>query len=220
MILEADNIELSFENRKILRGIYIKAEIGKVTGILGRNGCGKTSLLRIIFGNLAPKYKSIRKDGKHQKQNLYRSNEISYLPQHQLLPNTIKLASAFKLYGVQWVEFLTLFDAFEGYANAYPNALSTGELRIVETYLILSSDKKIILLDEPFSFIAPIYIEKFKTLIQKKKKDSVIIATDHFYHDILEVSDCIYFLQNGYSKEIRTKQDLEEAGYINPDQGR
>lgn len=217
MILEIDNLELSFDHKKILRGIYIKAEKGKVTGILGRNGCGKTSLLRIIFGNLNPKYKSVRKDGKHQKKNLYRSHDIAYLPQHQLLPTTIKLKSVFLFFDANWAEFSTLFDAFKNYTNIYPNALSSGELRIVETYLILSSNKKIILLDEPFSYIAPIYIEKFKALIQEKKKNSVIIITDHFYRDILEISDCIYFLKNGYSKEIRSKQDLKEEGYINLD---
>ena len=217
MILEADNIELSFDRKTILRGIYVRAETGKITGILGRNGCGKTSLLRIIFGSLTPKYKSIRKDGKHQKRNLYLGRDIAYLPQHQLLPNSLKLGSVFQLFGANWTEFLNLFDAFKGYVSAHPNALSSGELRIVETYLILTSNKKIILLDEPFSFIAPVYIEKFKTIIHKKKKDSVIIVTDHFYRDILEISDCIYFLKNGYSKEIRTKKDLEEEGYINLD---
>ena len=49
MILEIDNIELSFKNKRILNGIYLKAETGKITGILGSNGSGKTSLLNIMF---------------------------------------------------------------------------------------------------------------------------------------------------------------------------
>ena len=59
MIFEIDNVELYFKNKRILNGIYLKAETGKVTAILGRNGCGKSSLLDIAFGTLKSKYKWI-----------------------------------------------------------------------------------------------------------------------------------------------------------------
>lgn len=215
MILEADNIELSFDQKKILYGVYVKAETGKITGILGRNGCGKTCLLRIIYGDLNSKYKNIRKNGIHQKGSLFRTNSIAYLPQHQLLPKTIKLAKAFRLFNVNWNHFVSLFDTFKKYKNTSTNEISSGELRIVETYLILQSGKEILLLDEPFSFIAPLYIEKIKLLIDEIKKDTAIIITDHFYRDILEISDSIYFLKQGYSKIIKSKEDLENEGYLN-----
>lgn len=215
MIIEIDSIELSYDQKKILYGIYIKAETGKVTGILGRNGCGKTSLLRILFGDLKPKYKNIRVDGKHLKTKLFKTNLIAYLPQHQLLPKGIKLKNAFHLFNVDWSDFVTLFDSFKIYKKSKSNQLSSGELRVIETYLVLNSGKKIILLDEPFSFIAPLYIEKFKVMLLEKKKESTIIVTDHFYQDIREVSDTIYFLKNGSSKFINSKEELEAEGYLN-----
>ncbi len=70
MIFELDNVELYFKNKRILNGIYLKAETGKVTAILGRNGCGKSSLLNIAFGNLKPKYMLIRVDNKPLKTTL------------------------------------------------------------------------------------------------------------------------------------------------------
>ncbi|PHQ60490.1 MAG: ABC transporter ATP-binding protein [Maribacter sp.] len=217
MILETDNIELYFDGKKILYGVYLKAETGKVTGILGRNGCGKTCLLRIIYGSLTPKYKNIRKNGVYQKRKLFQTNSIAYLPQHQLLPNSLKLFKAFKVFEVDWNMFVNTFDNFKIHRQSKANLLSSGELRVVETYLVLHSKKEIILLDEPFSFIAPLYIEKFKALIKEKKKESAIIITDHFYRDILDVSDTIYFLKNGHSKIIKSKADLENEGYINLD---
>lgn len=215
MKVEIDNVELSFGNRRILYGIYLKVETGKVTGILGRNGCGKTSILHILFGSLNPKYKNIRINGTHQKKRLYGTGFIGYLPQHRLLPENLKLCHAFTLFDSKWKTFTAVFPSFEIYKNAKVDALSSGELRMVETYLILSSGKKIILLDEPFSFIAPIYVEKIKDLIHLKKKESAIIITDHFYREILDVSDTIYFLKDGYSKRIRHKKDLEDEGYLN-----
>ena len=215
MILEADNIVLSFGDKKILSGIYLKAETGKVTGILGRNGCGKTSLLRIIFGDLNSKYKNIRINTKYQKRNLYKTNLISYLPQHQILPQNIKLSKAFRLFNVDWSSFVEQFESFRIYKNFKTDKLSSGELRVVETYLILNSGKPIIFLDEPFSFIAPLYIEKFKRIIEQKKKQAAIVITDHFYRDILDISDSVYFLKNGHSKLIKSKEDLEREGYVN-----
>lgn len=215
MILEADNIELSFDNKKILHGVYLKAETGKITSILGRNGCGKTCLLRIIFGDLNAKYKNVRINSIYQKKELYKKNSIAYLPQHQLLPKKIKLSKAFASFNIKWDDFIEVFEAFTKYKDAKVDMLSSGELRVIETYLILCSKKDIILLDEPFSFIAPIYIEKIKLLIEERKKQSAILITDHFYKDILDISDSIYFLKNGYSKIIKTKEDLENEGYLN-----
>lgn len=214
MILEVDNVALSFADKKILYGIYLKAETGKITGILGRNGSGKTSLLRIIFGDLNPKYKNIRLNGNYQKNKLFSTNSIAYLPQHQLLPNNITLLTAFKLFNLNWNSFIIIFDAFKAYKKTNTSQLSSGELRIVETYLILNSKKKIILLDEPFSFIAPIYIERIKNLIATKKNESILIITDHFYNEIIEISDAIYFLKNGCSKLIHSTKDLENQGYL------
>lgn len=215
MILEADSIELSFDDKKILYGVYLKAEKGKITGVLGRNGSGKTCLLRIIFGDLMPKYKSIRLNGKHFQKPIFNTNKIPYLPQHKLLPNSISLKKAFNLFSQNWIDFIAHFESFNGYKNSKCSELSSGELRVVETYLILNSEKEIIMLDEPFSFIAPLYVEKFKTLIQEKKHKSAIVVTDHFYREILEISDSIYFLKDGYSKLINSKEDLEDEGYLN-----
>ncbi len=214
MILEADNISLSFGQKRILSGIYLKAETNKVTGILGRNGSGKTSLMRIIFGDLNPKYKNVRINGKYQKKALFKTNTVGYLPQHQMLPNSITIFYAFTLFQVSWNAFVAIFPSFETYKKTRFQHLSSGEQRIIETYLIVASDKKIIMLDEPFSFIAPLYVHKIKTIIQEQKKDKVILITDHYYQDILDISEVVYLLKEGYSKRIRTKSELEYEGYL------
>ncbi|MGJ8658660.1 MAG: ATP-binding cassette domain-containing protein [Cellulophaga fucicola] len=214
MIVEIDNVELFFGQKIILSAIYLKGETGSVTGILGKNGCGKTSLLKILFGNLSPKNKNIRIDGKHQKKTLFSASLIAYLPQHQLIPKNLTTSRIFNLFKVSWIDFIAEFDTFSLYEKTKINKLSSGEIRVIETYLILKSRKKIILLDEPFSFISPIHIEKIKNIINTQKKESVIIITDHYYNDILEISDTLFFLKNGYSKPINSKEDLKKEGYI------
>ncbi|WP_456376025.1 ATP-binding cassette domain-containing protein, partial [Lutibacter sp.] len=95
-ILEIDSVEMWFGENQILSGVYLKAEKGIVTGILGGNGCGKTTLLRIIFGELNPKMKSLRVNGKTISYPFLKTNNIKFLPQFHFLPKSMKVKTAFK----------------------------------------------------------------------------------------------------------------------------
>ena len=138
MKFEIDNVELYFKNKRILNGIYLRAETGTVTGILGSNGCGKSCLLDIIFGNITPKYKLIRIDDTPILKSLYATGRVKYLPQYDLAPNNFKLKSVFKNYEVSWSEFSERFPDFAKYNNYKTKQLSGGERRLVELYITLN----------------------------------------------------------------------------------
>ena len=217
MIFEIDNVELYFSNKRILNGVYLKAETGKVTGILGGNGCGKSSLLNIIFGSLNPKFKLIRIDNKPILKPLYLTQTIKYLPQYSIIPSHLKLKTIFNLFKVDWNTFEILFESFSIYKNQKTKNLSGGEKRLVETYIILKSSSKIVLLDELFSHLSPIYIEIIKTIIEEEKLHKTIIITDHMYRHIIDVSDEIYLLKNGCTKLIKNILELEDYKYLSID---
>lgn len=214
MTLEIDNVELYFKEKRILNGIYLKAEKGKITGVLGSNGCGKTSLLKIIFGNLKPKYKLIRIDNKPILKPLYQTKLIAYLPQYNFIPGSLKLKTIFNLFEVDWNHFISLFEKFSNYKNSKFSKFSGGERRLIETYIILRSNRKIILLDEPFSHIAPLEIEKIKILIAEEKQNKVIIVTDHMYRHIIDMSDNLYLIKSGHTKLIKDLKTLEDYNYL------
>src|SRR5690606_28247883 len=175
MIIEIDNVELYFKDKRILNGIYLKAETGKITGLLGSNGSGKSCIMQIIFGTLNAKYKLVRVNDKPILKPLYKTNFVSYLPQHTYVPNGLKLKTLFQLMALDWETFTDIVEGFYGFENTKIQQLSGGEKRVIETYLILKSNRDIILLDEPFSHLAPIYVEKFKTLILQEKQHKIIL---------------------------------------------
>jgi len=214
MVLEIDNVELYFKEKNILRGIYLKAETGKTTGILGSNGSGKSCLLNIIFGSLNPKYKLARIDGKPILKPLYKTNLAAYLPQHHFIPNLLKVKTVFKLFKVSWNHFIDNFKLFEQFNNMNFNKLSGGEKRIIEVYLILKSNCEIVLLDEPFSHIAPLYIKKLKSLINEEMQYKAIVITDHMYRRIVDTSDTMYLIKNGCTKLISDLKELEDYKYL------
>ena len=178
MIFEIDNVELHLRNKLILSGIYLKAEAGKVTGILGRNGCGKSCLMEIIFGNLKPKNKLTRIDNTPVLEPLYQTKQVKYLPQYSFLSNSFTLHKTFKTYQVDWIAFISMFPNFSNYKNFKPRLLSTGERRLVELYLVLKSPSKIILLDEPTNNLDMDGLYHLQTLIQMTDKTCVVISQD------------------------------------------
>lgn len=214
MILEIDNVELYFKQQRILNGIYLKAETGKATGILGSNGSGKSCLLAIIFGSLSAKYKLIRIDSKPILKPLYHTKNVAFLPQDHYTPDRMKLSSAFKLYQVNWDSFILEFPQFEAFKHKTFNRLSGGERRVVEIYLILKKEANIVLLDEPFNGIAPLYIETIKALITQEKEDKIIILTDHRYDEVVAISETIYLIKNGCTKLINKLSELEDYEYV------
>lgn len=213
--LEIDNIELSYGMLEVLKAIYFKAEKGKVTGILGSNGSGKTSLLRIIFGELKPHNKLIRIDNTPRLTPLYKRGFIKYLPQFHIIPEMLTLENAFNYFESSLSDFLIDFPNFSTQENFHFSKFSGGEKRLIETYIILKSKSKIILLDEPFSHLAPLYIQKLKELIENEKKNKIIVITDHLYNHILDVSDDLYLLKDGWSRIIKSPDELIHHKYIN-----
>ncbi len=216
MVLEIDNVELSFSNKLLLNGIYLKAETGKITGILGGNGCGKTSLLNILFGSLESKTKLIRLNNKPYLKPLFQSGLIKYLPQHPYIPGHLKIKTAFDIYGISWEEFIEDFENFKAYSKFTVKELSGGERRVIEAVLIIRSKAEIVLLDEPFTHLAPIYVEKFTEILKKEVRHKAIIITDHMFHHVIDLADDLYFLKNGHIQLIKDPLELEDFKYLNP----
>ncbi len=214
--MEIDNVELSFSNKLLLNGIYLKAETGKITGILGGNGCGKTSLLNILFGSLESKTKLIRIDNKPYLKPLFQSGIIKYLPQHPYIPGHLKIKTVFDIYGISWEEFIEDFENFKAYSKFTVKELSGGERRVIEAILIIRSKAEIVLFDEPFTHLAPIYVEKFTEILKKEVRNKAIIITDHMFHHVIDLADDLYFLKNGHIQLIKDPLELEDFKYLNP----
>lgn len=214
MILEIDNVELYFKNKSILNGIYLKAETGIVTGILGRNGAGKSCLFEVAFGTLRSKYKLIRIDNTPILKPLYQTGKVKYLPQYHFVPKRYKLKTLFTTYDVNWNDFTTHFPSFINLENERFRTFSAGEKRLIEVYIILKSSSDIVFLDEPFSHLAPLHIDTVTALIRSEKAHKIIIISDHMYEHIIALSDTIYLLKNGWTKRIDTISELQNYQYL------
>jgi len=213
-LLEIDSVQLKFGDRTILNSIYIQSKTGKITGILGRNGCGKSCLLKMIFGEISTREKSVRINGNVLLKNYRNPNDMRMLPQFNCLPKHIKVIQAFKYFDVDFFEFCDLFNEFRECSNLKMKELSGGNIRVIETFLILKSSSKFCLLDEPFTHLSPKNMEIFAEILKQEKEKKGIILTDHMYQYITKVSDDLYVIKDCASYKIDEISKLKDYGYL------
>lgn len=212
--LLVDSVHLEFGQQQVLQSAFITAQTGRVTGVLGRNGCGKSCLFKCIMGGIKPQNIFIRLNDDPDTDYAHIGNRIKYLPQNSFIPDKITLGEAFRLYDVDYDGLVSFDPKFHTMQRRELRELSGGEVRIAEVYLILNSKAKFCILDEPFSNVAPKYVEKMQELIQQHKVDKGIIISDHMYESVMGITDDLYLLRDGYTFPIKSREDLIHHGYI------
>lgn len=212
-ILEIDSVLLEFGSKRILKDVYLKSETGKVTGVLGRNGTGKSCLMKILFGELIPSDKSIRINGKALITSNRSPKDLRYLPQKRFVPNSLTIERVFNDFKLDFADLIYNFPELEKFYKSKLINLSGGERRIIEIYTILVSQTKFSMLDEPFSQVMPIHIDSIKKLILREKENKGIIITDHMYQYIIDICDDLYVINNEKTYLTRSIEDLETLGY-------
>jgi|AGTN01.1.fsa_nt_gi ABC-type (unclassified) transport system, ATPase component len=211
--LEISGIRLLFDERLVLSDIYLKIETGNVVGVLGRNGEGKSCLMRVILGTLKTE-KSIFIDDASMYEAYKYPELIRYLPQHNFIPKSLSLKRIFNDFQVDFSAFIRLFPDFQDLQNTKTGRLSGGMFRLTELYLIIKSDTKFVLLDEPFTHISPLQIAKIKMIIDEESVNKGFFITDHMHRHILNVCDRIYLLVHGKTHLMAEPGDLEKFGYL------
>jgi lipopolysaccharide export system ATP-binding protein len=212
-VLRVDSVQLEFDLRKILQDVYLDCKQGEITGLLGRNGSGKSSLLKIIFGTLTPSYKYVSINNVFIQKG-YHQNRIAYLPQHNYLPKLrIDVLAKTMVAKASWEKFAALPIYLE-HRHKLSTELSGGELRQLEMLMIMHSPADFILMDEPFTHISPVQTDAFKDLLRETAKTKGIIITDHQYYNIIDVSDRLILLNNGNTKHITSPDELVTYGYL------
>lgn len=210
--LEANSIQLGFDNKKILSNIYIKCETGKITGLLGRNGQGKSCLMQIIYGTLKSE-KSILIDNVSYSEAYKRSDLLKYLPQFNFILKSLSLKRVFQDFNINFEDFIERFPEYEESYKSTIASLSGGGQRLIELFALIKSTTKFVMLDEPFTHLSPLQVEKVKNLLLKEKANKGILITDHMHEQVLDICDNVYVLSNGQTHLTTSSTDIETLGY-------
>ena len=205
MVLELKNIEKSFGEKKVLTGVSFKAEGGKAFGLLGRNGAGKTTSIRILMDVFPANSGEVLIDG-HPID--YSKIGIGYLPEERgLYPKKIiidQLTYFAELKGMSRKAAVQSIDYWLGrlgmteYRNKKLETLSKGNQQKIQLITALAHDPDIIILDEPFSGLDPVNAMLLKNVVKEQiAKGKIVLFSSHQMSYIEEFCDSIAILNNG-----------------------
>ncbi len=195
-MLEVKNICKSYK-RNILKQISFQVKENEIVGIVGANGCGKSTLVSIITNNLKADKGEVFFDGSDIFCEEFNFNLIGYVPQNNILFNklTVKENINFwaKAYNVEYDKEIL----GNNYLDEKVSNLSVGNKKMLSIELALLSKPKYLIMDEPTSALDLINQQKIINLIinYKKKGNSVLFITHHINE--IKLCDKLVVIQNG-----------------------
>ena len=205
MELQVHDLHKSFDGREVLHGISFSISSGKALGLLGRNGAGKSTTIRILMDVFKADQGNMSMNGKtfHAKDyNIgYLPEERGLYPKKKVSEQLIYLATLRGLsHGEakanlkKWLKRLGI----EEYENRVLDTLSKGNQQKVQLAQTLMCDPDIVILDEPFSGLDPVNSQTLKEVVQEQIQDGkLVIFSSHQMNYVEEFCEDIVILHHG-----------------------
>ena len=206
-VFEVKDLSKSFDGRPILKKISLKVYPGECVGILGPNGCGKTTLFSMCIGEQSPENGKILIDNKSIEKipiHLRAKEGLGYLPQQRSVFNmsvydNILGIAQLSIKNIEKQKFITekLLDEFnlQHLRTLNASVLSGGEIRRLMMARIMINKPKIVLLDEPLAALDPLVIQDIQKYILKiQSSGTAVLVTDHNVKNLFDITDRSYVL--------------------------
>lgn len=216
-LLEVTDINKTYGKRIVLKNINLECRVGEIIGIFGRNGSGKSTLLKLIFGTVKADSILIKIDSVIMSQKaIIPSKKIGYLPQSSYLSKERKVREIIPFFFPNGDDQDKIFYSpqVSSFENIKVGQLSMGQLRYLELLIIGNLNHRFLMLDEPFSMIEPIYKDVIKELLLELKKTKGIILTDHYFNDVLEITNKNFVIKDLEMSKIIDINDLFKYKYL------
>ena len=215
-LLECIHLSKEFDNKKILNDINFKIPRGKIVGLLGKNGTGKSTLIKLINDLLTPTSGEILINGKNPGVESKRI--ISYLPERSYLDKGMLVKDVIKFFSTFYEDFdsekaYELLNVLELDKDMKLTKMSKGMQEKVQLILVMSRKADLYILDEPLGGVDPAtrdYI--LDTILSNFNEGASVIISTHLIADIERILDEVIFIDKGKivltgsADEIRKKE--------------
>ena len=223
-MLEFIDVTKEFEKVTAVNNINFKIENGKVLGIVGRNGAGKSTIFRMILRLIEPTKGTILYDKQEITQKIL--NKIGYLPEEGSLIPQYTVLDICEYYGslklmnkkdvidnlMYWLKEFNIED----YLNVKIKTLSKGNRQKIQFIVSVLHNPDFIILDEPFSGLDPVSVEELKKAILKlKSQGKTIIFSSHVMSHVEDLCDDLLLINHGKSLLYGNLKEIEDTYTIN-----
>lgn len=210
MYIKVENVSKTIKNSTVLQNINYEFTSGKIYGIVGKNGSGKTMFLRALAGLIQPTEGTVYVDGKVLHKEISFPPEMGIiiekpeLLEHLSGLENLKLLADIKnvISEEQIIAFMKMF-ALNPLSKKPLRKYSLGMKQKVGIIQAIMENQKLLILDEPFNALDESTVSMLRDLfIKYKEEDKLLIITSHHMDDINILCDEIIYLQDGIMKEI------------------
>ena len=223
-MLEMRSVSSGYDGARVLQGVSLSLSAGEIVCILGRNGAGKTTMMKTIMGLIRADKGQILFHGSdvlevppHQIAGL----GIGYIPQGRRLFSELTVAENLEIGlmagrkgAATRDKVLTMFPRLAERLHQRANTLSGGEQQMLATGRALCLEPQMLLLDEPTEGLQPSMIALIRDTVVALKETGVgILLVEQRVDAVLSIADKVMFLENGKSQDIMPASTLRE----NPD---
>ncbi len=216
-VLRCRGLSAGYGGSLAIRDIDFELRAGEVVALLGRNGVGKTTLLKTWMGMLRHVHGQLELDGQdigRKPSFLRRRLGIALVPEGRRLFPNLTVAENLRLAqrpgGARFAEVCALFPKIGVLARARAENLSGGERQMVAIARALMAPNKVILLDEPFEGLAPVVVAEVKAAVRKLREFASVVIVEHNAEEALELADRAYVLVNGGVAFSGPARELEQ----------
>lgn len=219
MRLEVDGAAVSFGARRVLTSASLRAEPGRVTGLLGRNGAGKSTLLRIAAGLLRPEHGRVTVDGQwvaRPEHHLLARRGLYFMPADGSLARTLRVGEQLDMMRSRWATSpdpsLVAALRVEALRDRLTPRLSGGERRRAALALAVARQPRCLLADEPLRDLAPIDREAFGLVLRAlAAAGTAVVVTGHEVTELMGVVDHVSWCTGGTTRELGAPEAAREV---------
>ncbi|MGB0123233.1 MAG: ATP-binding cassette domain-containing protein [Silvibacterium sp.] len=225
-VVALDRISKAYENKIAVKDLSLQIDAGTMFGLLGPNGSGKTSTIRMMIGITMPDSGSVTMFGKpYARESLRR---VGYLPEERGLYKKMKVMEQLVFMGQlrgldpavasrrahEWCERLQILDA----AQKKTEELSKGMQQKIQFIATLLHDPELVVMDEPFSGLDPVNAALLQdTLIELKKAGRAILFSTHRMDQVEKLCDAICLINQGHAvlsggmREVKSRYERDRV---------
>ena len=192
-VIEINSLNKRYGSKKVLENVSLAFESGTIVGLLGPNGCGKTSMIKIIAGLIKDYEGQVLIDGKAPDE--YTKSIVSYLPEKTYLADNLRAKDALDFFEDFYSDFdrakaQQMLSQFKLDPNQKIKSMSKGMQEKVQLILVMSRKAKVYLLDEPLGGLDPASRKAMLDIILNNySEDAVVLLSTHLINDVERIFD-------------------------------